>query len=73
VARQSLREADRRLQVLLDHLDAHGVADEVAVLLTADHGFEGSDPACRASWAPALAATGVDVEDVGPGFVYLRG
>jgi hypothetical protein len=73
VARQSLREADRRLQVLLDHLDAQGVADEVAVLLTADHGFEGSDPACRGSWAPALAATGVDVEDVGPGFVYLRG
>jgi predicted AlkP superfamily pyrophosphatase or phosphodiesterase len=72
-ARQSLREADRRLQALLQHFDALGVTDEVAVLLTADHGFEGSDPACRGSWSQALAATGVALHDVGSGFVYLDG
>jgi hypothetical protein len=70
-ARQSLREADRRLQALLDHLDALGVTDEVAVLLTADHGFEGSDPSCRGSWAAALDAAGVPLHDVGSGFVYF--
>jgi hypothetical protein len=72
-ARQSLREADRRLQALLEHLDRLGVADEVAVLLTADHGFEGSDPECRGGWSDALASTGVSLHDVGSGFIYLDG
>ncbi|WP_202630593.1 alkaline phosphatase family protein, partial [Deinococcus alpinitundrae] len=44
-ARESLRQADARLGVFLDLLDARGELDDVAVLLTADHGFEGSDPA----------------------------
>jgi predicted AlkP superfamily pyrophosphatase or phosphodiesterase len=72
LARQSLREADRRLQALLAHLDALGVTDEVAFLLTADHGFEGSDPSVRGEWGSALAGVGVPVTDVGPGFVYLE-
>jgi phosphonoacetate hydrolase len=72
VARQSLREADRRLQALLDHLDRLGVTGEVAFLLTADHGFETTDPSCRGDWTPALDAAGVPVVDVGPGFVYLE-
>jgi hypothetical protein len=71
-AAQSLREADRRLQALLDHLDRLGVIDEVAVLLTADHGFEGADPSVRGEWGSALADAGVPVADVGPGFIYLE-
>lgn len=39
-ARESLRQADARLGVFLDLLDARGELDDVAVLLTADHGFE---------------------------------
>ena len=70
-ARESLRQADARLGVFLDLLDARGELDDVAVLLTADHGFEGSDPACTGSWRPALDAVGVAYRDEGPGFVYL--
>lgn len=71
-ARQSLRESDRRLQALLEHFDRLGVTDEVAFLLTADHGFESTDPSCRGDWGSALEAAGMPVHDVGPGFIYLE-
>jgi hypothetical protein len=70
-ARDSLRDADRRLGAFLDHLDALGVADDVVFVLTADHGFEEVDPACRGDWDDALRAAGVPFRDEGPGFVYL--
>ena len=70
-ARESLRQSDARLGVFLDHLGAHGELDDVAVVLTADHGFERSDPACTGSWRPALDALGIPYRDEGPGFVYL--
>jgi phosphonoacetate hydrolase len=72
VARDSLRDADNRLDAFLDHLDRLGVADDVIVMLTADHGFEGADPNCRGSWDGALRTAGVQFRDEGPGFVYLR-
>jgi phosphonoacetate hydrolase len=71
MARDSLRQADARLSVFLDHLEAVGVLDEVTILLTADHGFEGSDPTCTGSWRPALDALGLPYRDEGPGLVYL--
>jgi hypothetical protein len=75
VAADSFRDADRRLQAFLDHLDRLGVTDEVTFLLTADHGFEAADPTCTGSWAPALAGAleplGTSWRDEGPGFVYL--
>jgi phosphonoacetate hydrolase len=75
IARDSLRDADRRLQAFLDHLDRLGIAQEVTFLLTADHGFEASDPQVTGSWAPvlhgALDPLGVDWRDEGPGAVYL--
>jgi len=75
IARCSLRDADRRLQAFLDHLDRLGIADEVTFLLTADHGFETSDVGVTGSWAPALHAAldplGIGWRDEGPGFVYL--
>ena len=70
-AREALRQADARLGVFLDLLDARGELDEVAFLLTADHGFEGSDPTCTGSWRPTLDALGIPYRDEGPGFVYL--
>lgn len=70
-ARHSLRDADRRLGAFLDHLDRIGVADDVLLILTADHGFEGTDPACRGGWDGALRTTGVPFRDEGPGFVYV--
>ncbi|HEU4490930.1 MAG TPA: alkaline phosphatase family protein [Jiangellales bacterium] len=71
VARDSLADADRRLQVFLDHLDGLGVTDDVVVLLTADHGCEAADPRVRGDWDDALSAAGLPFRDVGPGFVYL--
>ena len=75
IARGSLRDADRRLAALLDHLDRLGVTDDVTFLLTADHGFEAADEAVTGSWRTALHAAldplGVPWRDEGPGFVYL--
>jgi phosphonoacetate hydrolase len=71
VARDSFRDADHRLGVFLDHLDRLGVADDVIVMLTADHGFEGADPECRGGWDGALRTAGVQFRDEGPGFIYL--
>ncbi len=71
MARDALRQSDARLGVLLAHLEQLGVLDEVAFVLTADHGFEGSDPTVTGSWRPALEALGVPFRDEGPGFVYL--
>ena len=75
IARDSLRDADRRLQALLAHLDTLGVTGDLTFLLTADHGFESADPAVTGSWAPGLHAAldplGVLWRDEGPGFVYL--
>ncbi len=70
-ARAALRESDARLGVFLDRLAERGELDEVAIVLTADHGFESTDPACTGSWRPALDALGVPYRDEGPGFVYL--
>jgi phosphonoacetate hydrolase len=75
IARDSLRDADRRLQAFLDHLDALGVTDDVTFLLTADHGFESADDSVTGSWTPALDAAlaplSMPYRDEGPGFVYL--
>lgn len=71
MARESLRQSDARLGVFLDHLESLAVMDEVTFVLTADHGFEGSDPGVIGSWKPALDALGIPYRDEGPGFVYL--
>jgi predicted AlkP superfamily pyrophosphatase or phosphodiesterase len=74
-ARDSLRDADRRLQAFLQHLDILGVTDDVTFLLTADHGFESADESVTGSWEPALRQAleplGIAYRDEGPGFVYL--
>lgn len=76
IARDSLRDADRRLGAFLRHLDRTGVRGEVSFLLTADHGFEAADESVTGSWEPALAEVcrrlGVTYRDEGPGFVYLN-
>ncbi len=71
MARDSLRQADARLGTFLDHLEQLGLLDDTTILLTADHGFEGSDPSVTGSWRAALDATGVSYRDEGPGFVYF--
>ncbi len=77
IARDSLRDADRRLQAFLDHLDGLGIAEEVTFLLTADHGFEAADPRVTGSWRSALQTAldplAVPWRDEGPGFLYLDG
>ena len=71
VSRAALADADRRLGALLDHLDRLGVAEDVTILLTADHGFEPADETVRGEWGSALAEAGLVFRDEGPGFVYL--
>jgi phosphonoacetate hydrolase len=75
IARDSFRDADRRLSAFLDHLDRLGVTDDVTFLLTADHGFEGADESRTGSWQPALHDAldpiGVGWRDEGPGLLYL--
>lgn len=71
IARDAFRDADRRLQALLDHLAHRGILDDTTILLTADHGFEGTDPQRDGDWLPSLLESGLDVRDLGPGFVYL--
>jgi hypothetical protein len=73
MARDSLRQSDARLGTFLDHLEGLGVLDEVTILLTADHGFEGSRPECTGSWRAALDSLGVPYRDEGPGLVYFTG
>ena len=41
------------------------------MLLTADHGMQGSDPSCTGSWDAALRAAGVPFRDEANGFLYL--
>jgi hypothetical protein len=71
IARESLRQADKRLGALLELLEATGDLDDVAFVLTADHGFEGAVPPVTGSWQPALESLGVPYRDEGPGFVYF--
>jgi phosphonoacetate hydrolase len=71
VARAALLDTDRRLGAFLDHLDGLGVYDDVVFVLTADHGFEATDEACRGDWDRALRGAGLSIRDEGPGFLYL--
>ncbi len=71
MARDAFLESDARLVTFLDHLEDLGVLDEVTFVLTADHGFEGSDPQVTGSWRPALDGLGIPYRDEGPGFIYL--
>ncbi len=75
IAADGLRDCDRRLGVLLDHLESVGILDRTLILLTADHGFETADESVTGSWTPALRAAldplGVAWRDEGPGFLYL--
>jgi hypothetical protein len=71
IARDSLRDCDSRLVSFLEHLDGLGITDQVTFLLTADHGFEGSDPTVTGSWQPALERLDIPFRDEGPGFIYL--
>jgi hypothetical protein len=70
-ARAALHDADTRLGVVLDLLDGTGALDQTTFVLTADHGSEAADPACRGDWDDALAAAGIAVRDEGYGMLYF--
>ena len=71
MARDTLRQSDARLVRFLDHLEEQGALDDVAFVLTADHGFEGSHADVTGSWTAALDGLGVPYRDEGPGLVYF--
>jgi predicted AlkP superfamily pyrophosphatase or phosphodiesterase len=67
----SMRDADRRLGLFLDRLEALGVYDDTVILLTADHGSERADEDCLGDWDVALRAEGIPFRDEAYGFIYL--
>jgi hypothetical protein len=71
VAHASMRDADARLGVLLDHLERIGVLEETTILLTSDHGSEGADPECVGDWDAPLREAGIPFRDEAYGFLYL--
>jgi phosphonoacetate hydrolase len=71
IARASMVDSDRRLGVWLDLVEERGLLGDVVVLLTADHGSEAADPACRGDWDAALAAADIPFRDEAYGFLYL--
>jgi phosphonoacetate hydrolase len=71
IARASMQDTDRRLQVWLDLVEERGLLDDVVVLLTADHGSQAADPSCRGDWGGALAKAGIPFRDEAYGFLYL--
>ena len=71
IAVDSLRDADRRLGVWLDLVEARGLSGDVVVLLTADHGMQGADVAVTGDWDAALTEAGVPFRDEAYGFLYL--
>ena len=71
IARSGLRDADRRLGVWLDLLEARGLRERTTVLLTADHGMAGAVPGVTGDWDSALEAAGIAFRDEGHGFLYL--
>ena len=71
VAHASMRDADARLGVLLDHLEKIGALDQTTILLTSDHGSEGADPECVGDWDEPLHAAGIEFRDEAYGFIYL--
>jgi phosphonoacetate hydrolase len=70
-ARAALHDADARLGVVLDMLESAGALEHSTFVLTADHGSEAADPACRGDWDDALAAAGIAVRDEGYGMLYF--
>ena len=71
IARASLRDADARLGVWLELVEARGLLDDTVVLLTADHGMQAADPSCTGDWDAALEAAGIPFRDEAHGFLYL--
>ena len=71
VAHAAMLDSDRRLGVFLDLVDSLGLTDDVAFLLTSDHGSEAASPKCRGDWDEALREAGIPFRDEGYGFVYL--
>src|SRR4051794_29737788 len=71
VAHASMRDADARLGVFLDHLDRIGAREQTTILLTSDHGSEGADPSCVGDWDEPLREAGIRFRDEAYGFLYL--
>jgi phosphonoacetate hydrolase len=71
VAHASMRDADRRLGVFLDHLDRIGAMQSTTFVLTADHGSEAADLTCLGDWDAPLREAGVEFRDEANGFLYL--
>ncbi len=71
ISRASLTDADRRLGVWLDLIEARGLTGDTVILLTADHGMQAAEPGCTGDWDVALTAAGVPFRDEAYGFIYL--
>jgi phosphonoacetate hydrolase len=71
IAHASMRDADRRLGVFLDHLERIGALSQTTILLTSDHGSEGANTSCVGDWDEPLREAGIEFRDEAYGFIYL--
>jgi hypothetical protein len=71
IAHASMRDADARLGVFLDHLERIGALAQTTFLLTSDHGSEGADPECVGDWDEPLREAAIPFRDEAYGFLYL--
>jgi phosphonoacetate hydrolase len=71
IAHDSMRDADHRLGVFLDHLEKIGALSQTTILLTSDHGSEGADTSCVGDWDEPLREAGIEFRDEAYGFIYL--
>ncbi len=70
-ARAAVRDTDRRTGRVLRAIEEAGALEDTAIVILADHGMQTNDPANDGTYAPALAATGIDHLDIGNGMIYL--
>lgn len=73
IARAAMRDADSRLGIWLDLVEARELLDDTVILLTADHGSQAAVPGCTGDWDQALREAGVTFRDEAYGFLYLGG
>lgn len=70
LARDALRDTDRRVGEVVAAVEAAGIAGETAFVLVADHGMEQTSEQVTADWGAPLRAAGIRFRDEA-GFLYL--
>jgi len=71
--RTNLVDIDERIGQIFDLLDARGVLEQTAFVLTSDHGMALQDRTRRATVPARIRAAGVQTSMISGGLIYLKG